>query len=233
MIIKDGCDTMINLENKKDNSIEEEKNVLNQSVNIIETNDEKDEDPLLKMINEYGGMDGLSFEIKNSPEKTIKAEETKMNEEHLQYTKKNLSNKKIKKEKKDENEEIINDPSVNHLTYDEIKNEIRKLENEMNEEINKIKELYMRKTEKYKKSLKFLDKYPFLKNMNEYKDYKKFVADKMKQKMNIDNNNNNINHNHVNKLSSSNLGSNSIIKPNQVYYYNYKHNNISLKDKGK
>lgn len=51
--------------------------------------------------------------------------------------------------------------------------------------------------------------------------------------MNIDNNNNNINHNHVNKLSSSNLGSNSIIKPNQVYYYNYKHNNISLKDKGK
>ena len=233
MIIKDGCDTMINLENKKDNSLEEEKNVLNQSVNIIETNDDKDEDPLLKMINEYGGMDGLSFEIKNSPEKTIKAEETKMNEEHLQYTKKNLSNKKIKKEKKDENEEIINDPSVNHLTYDEIKNEIRKLENEMNEEINKIKELYMRKTEKYKKSLKFLDKYPFLKNMNEYKDYKKFVADKMKQKMNIDNNNNNINHNHVNKLSSSNLGSNSIIKPNQVYYYNYKHNNISLKDKGK
>ena len=107
----------------------------------------------------------------------------------------------------------------------------------MNEEINKIKELYMRKTEKYKKSLKFLDKYPFLKNMNEYKDYKKFVADKMKQRINIDDSNNKYNRNnefkHVNKLSSSNLGSNSIIKPNQVYYYNYKHNNISLKDKGK
>ena len=54
----------------------------------------------------------------------------------------------------------------------------------MNEEINKIKELYMRKTEKYKKSLKFLDKYPFLKNMNEYKDYKKFVADKIENDSN-------------------------------------------------
>ena len=86
----------------------------------------------------------------------------------------------------------------------------------------------MKKMEKYKKSLKFLDKNQFLKNMNEYQDYKKF-ADKMKKRINIEEND----LKHVNKLSSSNLGNNSIIKPNQVYYYNYKHNNISLKDKGK
>ncbi len=237
MIIKDGCDTMINLENKKDNSLEEEKNVLNQSVNIIETNDDKDEDPLLKMINEYGGMDGLSFEMRsnlemtNSLEKTIKAEETKMNEEHIQYTKNHLSNGKKKivlNEKKDDIDDIINDPSVNYLTYDEIKSEIDKIENEMNEEIKKIRELYMKKMEKYKLSLNFLNKNQFLKNMNEYKEYKKF-ADKMKERINFDDKE----LKHINKQSSSNLGSNSIIKPNQIYYYDYKHNNISLKDKGK
>ncbi len=237
MIIKSGCDTMINLENKKDNSFEEEKNKLNQSVNIIESNDNKDEDPLLKMINEYGGMDGLSFEMRsnlemtNSLEKTIKAEETKMNEEHIQYTKNHLSNGKKKivlNEKKDDIDDIINDPSVNYLTYDEIKSEIDKIENEMNEEIKKIRELYMKKMEKYKLSLNFLNKNQFLKNMNEYKEYKKF-ADKMKERINIDEKE----LKHINKQSSSNLGSNSIIKPNQIYYYDYKHNNISLKDKGK
>ena len=227
MIIKEGCDTMINLENRKDYDSEEEKNELNQSVNIIESYDDKDENPLLKMINEYGGMDGLSFEIKDSPEKTIKAEETKMNENHIQYEKNN-NNQKINKDKNEEIDDIINDPTINHLTYDEIKNEIVKIENEMNEKIKKIRDSYMKKMEKYKKSLKFLDKNQFLKNMNEYQDYKKF-ADKMKKRINIEEND----LKHVNKLSSSNLGNNSIIKPNQVYYYNYKHNNISLKDKGK
>ena len=231
VIIKDGVDTMINLENKKNNSFEEEKNEFNQSVNIIENNDNKDEDHLLKIINEYGGMDGLSFEMKNSLEKTIKAEETKMNEKHIQYTKKNiihLKKKIVLNEKKDDIDEIINDPSVNYLTYDEIKNEINKIENEMNDKIKKIREMYMKKMEKYKLSLNFLDKNQFLKNMNEYKEYKEF-EDKMKERINFDEKD----LKHLNKQSSSNLGSNSIIKPNKVYYYDYKHNNISLKDKGK
>ena len=231
MIIKDGVDTMINLENKKNNSFEEEKNEFNQSVNIIENNDNKDEDHLLKIINEYGGMDGLSFEMKNSHEKTIKAEETKMNEKHIQYTKKNiihLKKKIVLNEKKDDIDEIINDPSVNYLTYDEIKNEINKIENEMIDKIKNIREMYMKKMEKYKLSLNFLDKNQFLKNMNEYKEYKEF-EDKMKERINFDEKD----LKHLNKQSSSNLGSNSIIKPNKVYYYDYKHNNISLKDKGK
>ena len=189
------------------------------------------------MINDNGGINGLSFEMRsnlemtNSLEKTIKAEETKMNEEHIQYTKNHLSNGKKKivlNEKKDDIDDIINDPSVNYLTYDEIKSEIDKIENEMNEEIKKIREMYMKKMEKYKLSLNFLNKNQFLKNMNEYKEYKKF-ADKMKERINIDEKE----LKHINKQSSSNLGSNSIIKPNQIYYYDYKHNNISLKDKGK
>ena len=50
----------------------------------------------------------------------------------------------------------------------------------MNEEIKKIKDLYINKMEKYQKSLKFLDENHFLKNMSEYKDFKLF-ADEIKK----------------------------------------------------
>ena len=95
----------------------------------------------------------------------------------------------------------------------------------MNEEIKKIKDLFMNKMKKYQKSLKFLDENHFLKNMSEYKDFKLF-ADEIKKRINYEENN----LKHVNKVSSSNLGNNSIIKPNQIYYYNYKRDNVSLKD---
>ena len=41
--------------------------------------------------------------------------------------------------------------------------------------------------EKYQKSLKFLDENHFLKNMSEYKDFKKF-ADEMKKRINYEEN---------------------------------------------
>ena len=141
------------------------------------------------MINDNGGINGLSFEIKDNPENTIKAEETKMNENHIQYTKNNnIYNNCINiNNDKCEIDNIINDPSVNRLTYDEIKNEIFKIENEMNEEIIKIKDLSINTMAKFQKSLKFLDENHFLKNMSEYKDFKKF-ADEMKKRINYEEN---------------------------------------------
>ena len=129
MINKEGCNTIINLENKKNYDFEEEKNEFNQSVSIKETYDDKNENPLLKMINEYGGMDGLSFEIKDNPENTIKAEETKMNENHIQYTKNNnIYNNCINiNNDKCEIDDIINDPTVNHLLMMKLKMKFLKL----------------------------------------------------------------------------------------------------------
>ena len=129
MINKEGCNTIINLENKKNYDFEEEKNEFNQSVNIKESYDDKNENPLLKMINEYGGMDGLSFEIKDNPENTIKAEETKMNENHIQYTKNNnIYNNCINiNNDKCEIDDIINDPTVNHLLMMKLKMKFLKL----------------------------------------------------------------------------------------------------------
>ena len=81
------------------------------------------------MINEYGGMDGLSFEIKDNPENTIKAEETKMNENHIQYTKNNnIYNNCINiNNDKCEIDDIINDPTVNHLLMMKLKMKFLKL----------------------------------------------------------------------------------------------------------
>ena len=78
--------------------------------------------------------------------------------------------------------DLINDPSINSLTTIQLKSKILTIEEEMKNEIQKIKEKYEKKLFKYKTSLKFLKENQFLKNLNEYKDYQKF-ASKIKQKV--------------------------------------------------
>ena len=92
----------------------------------------------------------------------------------------------------------------------------------MNIEILNIKEKYKKKMEKYKLSLKFLEENHFLKNINEYKDYTKF-RDKIKKRVK--------DNTKITNGSSCNLGSNSTIKPNHILVFDYKENNISLKNK--
>ena len=52
-------------------------------------------------------------------------------------------------------EELINDSSVNNLTTIELKSKILSIEEEMKNEIQKIKELYKSKSFKYKIALQF------------------------------------------------------------------------------
>ena len=71
---------------------------------------------------------------------------------------------------------------MNNLTSVELKSKILTIEEEMKNEIQKIKQKYSKKLFKYKISLKFLKENKFLKNLSEYKDYKEF-ANKIKQKV--------------------------------------------------
>ena len=145
---------------------------------------ENEEDQLKEMIDLYG-VDGLSFEYNNNPGKTLKAEETKMCEQRDMAEKKELNidyNSKDDFENKKTLSDLINDSSINNLTVIELKSKILTIEEEMKAEIQKIKESYQKKLYKYKMSLKFLKQNQFLKNLNEYNDYKKF-ANKMKQKV--------------------------------------------------
>ena len=185
--------TMINVDKEKNINSLKSKNEEPEQFSVVIKKTEKikdeseeigDEDQLKKMIDIYG-IDGLSFEYNNNPDKTIKAEETKMveqrdilekNEIELDNNTKNIFSNKINLS------DLINDPSVNNLTTNELKSKILTIEEEMKNEIQKIKELYKKKIFKYKISLKFLKEYQFLKNLSEYKDYKKF-ADKIKNKV--------------------------------------------------
>ena len=64
----------------------------------------------------------------------------------------------------------------------------------------------------------------FLKNLNEYKDYKKF-ANKIKKQIHFSNNS----IQQDNQISTS--IADSSIKKNNVFVYDYQHNNISLKNR--
>ena len=287
--------TMINIDKNinsiQSKNIEDEQGsvVIKKTTKINENDELENENQLNKIIDIYG-IDGLSFEYNNSPDKTIKAEETKMVEQRDLAEKQeiefdNKNNKNIFDNDKISINDLINDSSVNNLTSIEIKSKILTIEEEMKNEIQKIKELYKKKLFKYKISLKFLKEYQFLKNLSEYKDYKIF-ANKIKQKVELNkekikvnknkdklykintkniniNNNININkyNNNYNKIEINNynviertnnnnippeffnknidrnyLGSSeslipstSSVKPNHVFVFDYKPNNISIK----
>ena len=162
---------------------------LNKNSNCVQN-----EDQLIQMIDAYG-VDGLSFDFNNNPDKTIKAEETKMCEQRDIVERRELNNinnierkdsinnrKNILYENQVDILDLINDSTINSLTSIQLQSKILTIEEEMKNEIQKIKEKYEKKLFKYKTSLKFLKENQFLKNLNEYKDYQKF-ANKIKQKV--------------------------------------------------
>ena len=225
--------TMINVDKVKNennnNSIASNQNsviIKNIGNNNKESNNIEDE--LQKMIDMYG-VNGLSFEFKNNPDKTIKAEETKMCEQRDIFEKnelreKNKSNDSVKS--KIDLSDLINDSTINNLTAVEIKSKILTIEEEMKNEIQKIKELYSRKLFKYKISLKFLKENQFLKNLSEYKDYKEF-ANKIKQKVDFKNDRKKINkdNNKIFQISDKNVNINNNINPKE---YNNNYNKIEI-----
>jgi len=191
--------TMINVDKVKNNInsiiskniVEEQGSVVikNTPISNKDSNCAQNEDQLIKMIDMYG-VDGLSFDFNNNPDKTIKAEETKMCEQRDIVEKRELNN--IKNDKniiynnfnnnKIDILDLINDSTINNLTTIQLQSKILTIEEEMKNEIQKLKEKYEKKLFKYKTSLKFLKENHFLKNLNEYKDYQKF-ANKIKQKV--------------------------------------------------
>ena len=195
-----------------------------------EIDDSENENELKKMIDMYG-VDGLSFEYNKNPDKTIKAEETKMCEKRDMVEKNDL-NINIENNIQDNGEnkvtlnDLINDPSVNNLTSVELKSKILTIEEEMKNEIQKIKEFYKKKIFKYKISLQFLKEYQFLKNLNEYKDYRKF-ANRIKQKIDFTKEKTKLNKdkNNIYKINTKNININNNINFNE---YNNNYNKIEI-----
>ena len=230
--------TMINVDKEKNMNSIITKNIDEEQGSVVIKRTEKikrdyneienEEDQLKEMIDLYG-VDGLSFEYNNNPGKTLKAEETKMCEQRDMAEKKELNidyNSKDDFENKKTLSDLINDSSINNLTVIELKSKILTIEEEMKAEIQKIKELYQKKLYKYKMSLKFLKQNQFLKNLNEYNDYKKF-ANKMKQKVEFNKEKIKINKEKEKILINNNININNNITYNE---YNNNYNKIEIKN---
>ena len=228
--------TMINVDKEKNMNSIITKNIDEEQGSVVIKRTEKikrdyneienEEDQLKEMIDLYG-VDGLSFEYNNNPGKTLKAEETKMCEQRDMAEKKELNidyNSKDDFENKKTLSDLINDSSINNLTVIELKSKILTIEEEMKAEIQKIKELYQKKLYKYKMSLKFLKQNQFLKNLNEYNDYKKF-ANKMKQKVEFNKEKIKINKEKEKILINNNININNNITYNE---YNNNYNKIEI-----
>ena len=228
--------TMINVDKEKNMNSIITKNIDEEQGSVVIKRTEKikrdyneienEEDQLKEMIDLYG-VDGLSFEYNNNPGKTLKAEETKMCEQRDMAEKKELNidyNSKDDFENKKTLSDLINDSSINNLTVIELKSKILTIEEEMKAEIQKIKELYQKKLYKYKMSLKFLKQNQFLKNLNEYNDYKKF-ANKMKQKVEFNKEKIKINKEREKILINNNININNNITYNE---YNNNYNKIEI-----
>ena len=217
-----------NMDSMKSKSIDEDQGsvVIKKTNKIKKENKEvEDEEEQLKQMIDFYGVDGLSFEYNNNPGKTLKAEETKMCEQRDKAEKKELN---IDYNTKDDDFEkiqtlsnLINDSSINNLTAIELKSKILTIEEEMKAEIQKIKEIYQKKLSKYKMSLKFLKQNQFLKNLNEYKDYKKF-ANRMKKRVGI-----NKERVQINKEKDKILENNNNININNNIIYNEFNNNYN------
>ena len=217
-----------NMDSMKSKSIDEDQGsvVIKKTNKIKKENKEvEDEEEQLKQMIDFYGVDGLSFEYNNNPGKTLKAEETKMCEQRDKAEKKELN---IDYNTKDDDFEkiqtlsnLINDSSINNLTAIELKSKILTIEEEMKAEIQKIKEVYQKKLSKYKMSLKFLKQNQFLKNLNEYKDYKKF-ANRMKKRVGI-----NKERVQINKEKDKILENNNNININNNIIYNEFNNNYN------
>ena len=228
--------TMINVDKEKNMNSIITKNIDEEQGSVVIKRTEKikrdyneienEEDQLKEMIDLYG-VDGLSFEYNNNPGKTLKAEETKMCEQRDMAEKKELNidyNSKDDFENKKTLSDLINDSSINNLTVIELKSKILTIEEEMKAEIQKIKELYQKKLYKYKMSLKFLKQNQFLKNLNEYNDYKKF-ANKMKEKVEFNKEKIKINKEKEKILINNNVNINNNITYNE---YNNNYNKIEI-----
>ena len=111
-------------------------------------------------------------------------------------------------------EELINlclNDNLNERELPQLITELAGLENKMNQEIQKIKDIYIPIITQHKDGIKFLKQNPFLKNIKEFKNFEMFKS-KMKYNTNDDFENRNI--------------SSSVHNLNKIKISFYQHNNI-------
>ena len=129
------------------------------------------------------------------------------------YNNNNYYNNKGKKINlsQEEIQSLVNDNEINENSLPELITRLAGLENQMNREIEKIKNKYMPNIIKHKNSISFLKENEHLKNLKEYNDFNSF-KNKMKFQSSV--------------FDEENANSSSVYVLNTIKVANYQSNNI-------
>ena len=111
----------------------------------------------------------------------------------------------------EEIQNLVNDPEINENSLPELITRLAGMENQMNREIEKIKNKYLPIINKHKNSISFLKENPHLKNLKEYNEFNSF-KNKIKCQSTV--------------FDDENANSSSVYVLNTVKIANYQSNNI-------
>ena len=111
----------------------------------------------------------------------------------------------------EEIQNLVNDPEINEKSLPELITRLAGMENQMNREIEKIKNKYLPIINKHRSSINFLKQNSHLKNLKEYNDFNSF-KNKMKCQSSV--------------FDEENANFSSVYVLNSVKIANYQSNNI-------
>jgi serine/threonine protein kinase len=198
------------------NSLNNNNNNNNNTNNKI-SNSSKKKRPPVRVQSEIYNINNNNYNNNtnnnNIYKKKNKSEtESEINKELSLKLKNYDSNENTIKYSEDDIKNYANDNNLNVFSLPELITQLAGMENQMNREIEKIKEKFLPMIEKHRNSIDFLKKNPHLKNLKEFNEFNKFK--------------NKIKYQSISNLDEENANTNSIYVLNSIKIEKYQPNNI-------
>ena len=183
------------------------------SPNKINSNSKNKKRPPVRIQSEIYNNNNNNNYLNNVLKKKNKSEtESEINKEISLKLNNYDSNENTLKYSDEDIKNYANDNNLNKFSLPELITQLAGMENQMNREIQKIKDKFLPMIEKHKNSIDFLKKNPHLKNLKEFNEFNNFK--------------NKIKYQSISNLDEENANTNSIYVLNSIKIEKYQPNNI-------
>ena len=183
------------------------------SPNKINSNSKNKKRPPVRIQSEIYNNNNNNNYLNNVLKKKNKSEtESEINKEISLKLNNYDSNDNTLKYSDEDIKNYANDNNLNKFSLPELITQLAGMENQMNREIQKIKDKFLPMIEKHKNSIDFLKKNPHLKNLKEFNEFNNFK--------------NKIKYQSISNLDEENANTNSIYVLNSIKIEKYQPNNI-------
>jgi hypothetical protein len=182
------------------------------SPNKINSNSKNKKRPPVRIQSEIYNNNNNNNYLNNVLKKKNKSEtESEINKE-ISLKLNNYDSIETLKYSDEDIKNYANDNNLNKFSLPELITQLAGMENQMNREIEKIKEKFLPMIEKHKNSIDFLKKNTHLKNLKEFNEFNNFK--------------NKIKYQSISNLDEENANTNSIYVLNSIKIEKYQPNNI-------